>query len=538
MKILFRTLLVLLIGVVFHLVAPAQAYREYVSVDTNTLHNISLFSANSIVALANGEMVVAGAITGTDSLNWTRQSVYVMKATQAGQVLSYHEYEDVAPFLFQGPRTYGVCADGQGALYIACGSNGRQIIVKAEESGSLDWARAQHHHEFYDAICSSTGVTFLGQDESVQGLHDFSIGQFDADGNGGTGMMFGTPEFELPEKLVELPDGGFLMVGSSSLNGDFRMMVVRVDAALQLVWGKIYADTVEHRRLFAKGVEIGQDGYYIGGYVDATNVQQQDSLLMTKIDTAGNILWTQLYGHPDWIGVNATGMEKAPGGRLYMGANVKDTGYYHPVLVKFDANGNALLAQAYDDGNPNSEEVVTSITWGDGQLLATGERVQISPTFQISRDIFFARLDDSLQMGCNEARVLGSHNISLQTLGGIMSQPLQVADTMHFAHRDGNLIQLNACYLQVGLEATDAPTALLQFQNPAPSTWRVQANLPASDGIFELMDLQGRVLLREALPQGNSELHLSTTAIPQGMYMVHVRGLDWKSSTQRVLIVR
>lgn len=527
--------------------APAafSQARLYHRLDTLTLSNVSQFSCADLIwtGLPGREYAVSGTVTGADTTGRYRQSVFILNLDTLGRVFRYDEFEDQAVFLFQGPKAYSLCYDGLDAFYIGLGSNNRQLVIKADTTGQLDWALAQHHHEFYSLLCDGAGVTFLGQDESQQGAHDFSISHFTPSGGDGVGAMYGTTGFEVPEKMLRCANGGFLMAGQTSLLNTFMPMLLRVDANYDLVWGYMY--NIPQKRGLWKDAAPAHDGsgYLMTGFVQGLVGGTEDSLLLSKVDTAGNLLWSKIYGGPAGMELQGFQLEVQPDGGIYLGVTARDTGYRYPVLLRTDADGNVLAARSFDDADANTEEAVTGMHYNAARqrLYVTGDRTTVTPTFQLIKEVMVMHVAEDLRVGCDTPIVIGSRNVAMTDSSGWLYEPYQVIDTtMIFAAFPGTVLTDTQCTHQyvVGIAAGAQPAYTLAYANPASSQWQVTHTLPLGGATLEWIDLQGRVLLRRALPAGYGRTDIDLDDFADGLYLMRLRGQDWASETKRVLLVR
>lgn len=519
--------------------------RIYHRLDTLTLKNVSQFSAAEVIwtGIPGHELALAGSVTGADTTGRYRQSVFILHLDTLGAAIRYDEFEDQAIFLFQGPKAYSLCYDGQDAFYIGVGSNNRQLVIKAKGNGQLDWALAQHHHEFYSMTCDQGGVTFLGQDESQQGAHDFSISHFSSAGGDGFGAMYGTTGFEVPEKMIRIANGGHVLAGETSINNTFIPMLLRVDAGQNLVWGKMY--NVPNKRGYWRDIAAAPDGsgYLMAGFVQGLVGGIKDSLMLAKVDTAGSLLWAKVYGGPASMDIQGVNLEFTPGGHIYVGATARDTGYRYPALLRLDANGNVEAARSFDDADGNTEESLTSMVYSParGRLYITGDRTTITPTFQLIKEILVMHVAEDLRVGCDTAIALGSRNVVLGDSSGWLYEPYQVIDTtMIFGAFTGTALSDSACSYTFVVGIADEPALpySLAFANPASSNWTVTHELPIGGAELEWIDLQGRVLLRRPLPAGFGRTEIDLSAMADGLYLVRLRGADWASDAKRVLLVR
>ena len=275
--------------------ANATAYGQYkkiYSIDRPDLMEPNLFSATKVLEtnLPGRRIAISGTLNVQDTSFFTYQSIYDLLTDLHGNPTGMHLYEDTSSFLFQGPRGYSACYDGNGHFYHAIGSNNRQVVMKTDTAGNVLWANTQNHHEFYSIVCENSGVVYLGQDESIQGAHDFSLARIDENGTASQGNMFGTIDFEQPYKVIR--DGNhYVMAGSSFKQTGFYLMIVKADMNFQTVWGRVTRSPGKDMNCTAVASAADGSGYIFSGRARGG----ADSVFVMKTDTAGNTVWMKLF---------------------------------------------------------------------------------------------------------------------------------------------------------------------------------------------------------------------------------------------------
>ena len=184
-----RILLALLLMICLIAESSFAQFKKVYHPDSLVLQSPSFFSVGKLMEtdLPGRQLAIVGTMNTTDSANIPRSTVFNMLLNLDGNPQALHLFEDTSAFPFAPPRAYAGCYDGGGNFYTGLGSNNKQIVIKSDASGQMLWAHSGNHHEYYSMVCEGGSVTFMGQDESVQGAHDFSISRFDAAGAGGAG---------------------------------------------------------------------------------------------------------------------------------------------------------------------------------------------------------------------------------------------------------------------------------------------------------------------------------------------------------------
>ena len=117
----------------------------------------------------------------------------------------------------------------------------------------------------------------------------------------------------------------------------------------------------------------GIDGNYVV-VGSSNNALGQDTTLriyMTKLDPAGNQLWTRAYGTSNQFGLINKVINTADGGFL-LGGRQKNGVPAQAFLIKTDIDGNEEWSNFYDDGSGASSEIEDVIQNAAGDFIFTG----------------------------------------------------------------------------------------------------------------------------------------------------------------------
>ena len=513
-------------------------YKKIILPDSFPYSNISTFSASEIIesGIPGREIAISGTVAGTDSFFFGYQNPFLLQLNRAGQPQNFSMFEDQAPFLTTGSRSYSVCYDGTGNFYHALGSNNKQIVIKMNQNGGYEWSRAVNHHEFFDIVWNGTSAALFGQDEPTGGDHDFSLVKFDSAGNSSPGSMFGTPGFEIPGKFI-YKNNYYVMAGSSYQNSVFELMVIKADTALNQVWGKYWG--VPNVRLTAQDICFSNDtrGYLLTGY---TTGNQNDSLLIVKMDTSGNIAWSKVYG------LNGTaeiqGMSITPcgnSGYLVSGA-YRGSVYRRPFVMRIDESGVPIWARDYADGESNKEEILSSILMSqtDGFFYAAGEYTQVD-SLLISRAVLLIKaLPDSGITPCDSALSFSSGNINLTLTGTTLSTGFSGSVPVLFAENTGQMKVETRCSLITRTEPGQENILSLIFTNPVSETCEIETNVPWGTADLEIFSLDGKLVYTKKIGRGNGKYSLNMNEINNGLYLIRINCEGLVSQTGRLLVIK
>lgn len=538
----FERLHILLTLLLTNCLFVGSSYGQFKKVyhpDSLVLQSPSFFSVGKLIEtdLPGRQLAIVGTMNTTDSANIPRSAVFNMLLNLNGDAQGLHLFEDTSAFPFSPPRAYSGCYDGGGNFYMGIGSNNKQIVIKSNASGQMLWAHAGNHHEYYSMICEGGSVTFLGQDESVQGAHDFSLSNFDATGAGGAGMMFGTPGFELPQKVAKLHNQ-YMMVGSSSQVNVFHGMVVKAAANLEQIWGKLY--TVAGKNLLFYGIDEPADG---SGYVVSGRARGgADSLFLMKTDTAGNPLWTKMYGINGATEAYCTALAVDPvsGGYLLCG-NYRGPQYFKPYIFMTDVQGNLVWARDYADPGYNTDETLNDIIYvqADGMFYAAGDMVEIDSNQFIHKILVVKVAADSGSTPCDTVLPMGARSALTTITGSTVEEQFQANSTFPI----GNLIAgaMNGetrCFVMVGVPENAPQNGVFSIVNPSGTDLRLKAQVPADGADLRVTTMTGQVVLNLHLEEGLQQPNIALPQLSNGLYLVSMAGNGWRYPTLRWVVQR
>lgn len=192
---------------------------------------------------------------------------------------------------------------------------------------------------------------------------------------------------------VQTDDGGYLLVGATNYSHQNTrqedVYLVKTDAAGEIIWAKVYGGDD-----FDRGnavIQADDGGFVVLGDTKSSGAGNWDMVLL-KVDTEGNELWSKTFGRPAQERGNAI-RRTTDGGYILVGSTKSfGTGGSDLYLVKTDDLGNEVWSQTY--GGELDEEGYDVHHTSDGGffILAQVSRSARLYTDQ-NPDIFLLRTD-------------------------------------------------------------------------------------------------------------------------------------------------
>lgn len=302
--------------------------------------------ATDIIQTADGGFAITGYTYG-GLIDSTTTDVFLLKTDDQG-----------FPVYFQ---TFGGPSDDEGAkilntpdggFYIAGSTksfgNGLQsaLLIRTDNNGNQVWTNVNSATDInaYKTACYNLNGQIIAAGNTL----DFStnnrenyISLIDTTGNLIWSKKFGSNGSEYLNQILLLNDGNIISVGSSDNQsaGNFDFNICKLDSSGTLLWNKNYGRSEYDE---AKSVALCANGdLVIGG---TTNISSSSSPVlqnaMLRIDSNGNLLWSNSYGDPSGNSEGVRVIEGFNNALISVGylKSINDV-FGETYFVKSDANG-------------------------------------------------------------------------------------------------------------------------------------------------------------------------------------------------------
>lgn len=242
-------------------------------------------------------------------------------------------------------------------------ASGQVYFQKSYQSSPFD-------QEAQDVLPMSDGGYLLAGYTTNTTINDCNvyIMKTDAMGNLLWTKTYGGNKPDFPYHMLATNDGNFFLVGYSQSygGGDYDILLMKIDPAGSLLWTKTYG---------SNGNDIGRDiiatsdgNYLIVGSSNSPALTDQNANLI-KIDPAGTVIWSKLYGGTSndygncvkhssdggFVMVGQTFSFNSPGGDAW--------------LLKLDANGDTTWTKRFGGANADEGYYITANTDGSSVFL-------------------------------------------------------------------------------------------------------------------------------------------------------------------------
>ncbi|CAN5548824.1 hypothetical protein BH23BAC1_BH23BAC1_11810 [soil metagenome] len=236
--------------------------------------------------------------------------------------------------------------------------------------------------------------------------------------------IYGGSKNQQGKDIKETPDGGYLLLGSSSSfgNGASDIYLVKVSAEGNEEWSRTYGG---NKNDIGSAVLVAKDGNYL---VLGTSTNEVDStdIILLKIDPAGNQLWKQVIGEKGFNDAGFNIKEDLDGngyiiigmtsrldiGKYPASSHIPETDLSDILIIRSDLNGQVLLPRTQGFNGPDIGNDVVPIrnSLGADEYVFIGTTTKYTDgTAENGSDILFFKNNKSLG-GNVELAIGGSKN--------------------------------------------------------------------------------------------------------------------------------
>ncbi len=198
--------------------------------------------------------------------------------------------------------------------------------------------------------------------------------------------LYGEDRSDVLHTFLILPDGNVILAGwtNANINQNEDIILVRINEAGTILWQYSYfGDNLDYAQVISPSLD---NNIIVGCHTRSFGAGSSDILLL-KVDTDGNIIWQKTYGTYDDNAI-ASVIPTSDGGFLVGGWSYLGGGRSHDATVfKTDADGNVIWAKHY--GTKNYEGIKDMIQTSDGNFIFLG----VAYSEESNDDIWLVKID-------------------------------------------------------------------------------------------------------------------------------------------------
>jgi len=154
-------------------------------------------------------------------------------------------------------------------------------------------------------------------------------------------------EFGSCYNLVLTSDGNYAFTGGTGdlSNGSSKVLLCKIDTYGNIIWSKTYGGNVN---VMGSDLEQTNDGGYIIDGIKLDTVSPYFKSYIVKTNNSGDTLWTKFYGKTNAGISTGSIIQTADGGYVILGSSILNgTGLQSILLIKLNSTGNILWNKTY-----------------------------------------------------------------------------------------------------------------------------------------------------------------------------------------------
>ena len=342
-------------------------------------------SAPKVTLTDDGNLIIVSNTTLNDD-------IVVTKTDLSGTVIWSQNYGTLG-----SEQAAGVVNDGAGGYLVAGFSDdfGPALIngyfMRLDANGNIQWVKncgVSQLEEFLGLSAGPGGTAVAGGFSFNNGI-DFFVTRIDTSGNLiWSRLVGGVNTAELGFNVLATSDGGALLYGATDQGvGSDDILVCKLDAAGSLSWTSLFGSTAQE--IILDAVEVG-DGYVLAGRTSWFG--NADAVVM-KLDTTGTEQWTQLIQTSGADQANRI-LQRTDGNLELLGrTDGAGFGFNDFFRVTLDPAGNVINSRVF--GTSTADVLDHGTLLPDGSLVLVGTKDNNS-----SDELALVRVDSAGAAAC------------------------------------------------------------------------------------------------------------------------------------------
>ncbi|MFW5973138.1 MAG: hypothetical protein ACOCTG_04025, partial [Bacteroidota bacterium] len=245
-------------------------------------------------------------------------------------------------------------------------------LVRTDEHGEMLWTRTYGEdapvHEGAQSVAQTADGGFIMVGSVSSATSAALLIRTDPSGDELWHKTFGGFDTDFGADVVEMPDGNFVMVGttrSHHMGFGSSIWLIGTDASGEMLWSKVYGGSSYQE---GNAISVTSDGGLIvtGSYNNGGS--QSADIWLLRTDSVGDTLWTKTFGGEG----TQTGYSvlQTPDGGFAAVASYWDGGSWI-TLIRTDENGDELWSKTFEGSLQGSQALDAT---SDGGFIITGSK--------------------------------------------------------------------------------------------------------------------------------------------------------------------
>jgi hypothetical protein len=252
------------------------------------------------------------------------------------------------------------------------------ITIRTDENGFGIWERTyggSGNEEGYSALQTQDGnILSVGYSSSYGNGQEIFVVKTDLSGRQLWQKTYGGSNRDVGHKVITTKDGNVMIVGQTNspgiAYGNDDVWLIKIDIDGNEIWNKSYGH--QRHEVGYDIVEVDDGGFLIVGYRDFYDVSGKD-ILIIEVDNNGNKIWEKTIGTDGVFDEKAHSISKSKnyGYLITASTNVTKKDRFDPQVINIDFDGNIIWNKTYNGSGLQHTRWVGSSTY-DGGIAILG----------------------------------------------------------------------------------------------------------------------------------------------------------------------
>jgi len=274
--------------------------------------------------------------------------------------------------------------------------------IKTDSRGIIEWERTfggNNDDVGYDVISTSDGgFLFVGHTWSFGNKQQVYAIKTDINGNLNWEKTYGGSMWDVGNAVIELANGGYIIAGYSNSpnisSGNTDMFLIKIDQYGELIWQKAYGNRGFPNHEWAYDIiQLPDNGFIVVGSRDRYSNGSLNGLII-RVDKEGNVIWEKELLVEGESSELIYSISQSPDGYYYLcsGNNsILSPEIYYPKVIKMDNSGNIDWQRSLNSSSKFYHQF-RAVATRSGEIIVVGSSVQsLAGTY--NEDAFMTKLD-------------------------------------------------------------------------------------------------------------------------------------------------
>ncbi len=397
----------------------------------------------------------------------------------------------------------------------------RVYLIKTDAGGNLLWSKTFGgvSNDFGTCVKQTIdgGFIVLGN-TSLSGMgSELYLIKTDANGDSLWTKTLGSSSNDIGRYIQQTTDGGYIIVGSTGSfgAGDYDVYLIKTDSIGNPLWSKTYGGVDEERGNYVQQTTDG--GYCIVGYTHSFGTGMSYDLYLIKTNSNGNLLWSRAFGGLSYD-TGYFGQQTTDGGYIVVGNSLSFVSPYSDVyFIKTDSNGNLIWNKTY--GGPLRDEASSAQQTSDGGYIIGGLTLNFGANIE---DIYLIKTDANGNSGCNQGNPQTTITIPATQVANVAtivnSTNTNITNPVSFVGSGG--IMNNIC-TNVGINEVATDNNFASFPNPSAGNFIISFKKTIVKGNISIFNILGENVFTENIIN-KSQQEINIIEVSSGIYFAKV----------------